>query len=1005
MSRPQRIRAAVFIFLSFVFLSHPEALDQVLPFQFYSTRDGLVSNNALILFQDSEGFLWIGTSEGVSSFDGWTFTNYTSADGLPHSLVRRIIEEQGKQPKSLLVLSMNGVVSRIIQGKLERVQLRSSISTPQKITAMCVDHSGTLWVGTDDTLGQIIGNELRPVSTAIRMRYVGLILQGADSTLWIVCRNNLYYRLPRTHEFAEFDLNHANDVRIRAAAADPDGSFWIAIDPNIILEIRNRTIVHKLVIKNGSAARVLVSDPAGYLWFGDYEGLYRVARNNLTKSAIERVRISDDPSEHLLKSGLVDSEGNFWFATTNKGIARIGEKNLYRFAIEGINPPYHYAISAADSNDHIWVVARSGLWEIWRSHTGTWHKSLQRVDEGKGIARHYPVFDIGNEPIHDGRPYSVVCDRLGRLWIGFSNAQIACFRVHPYADKPSRLELVRTLRPGIDFPTAFPKCFLVDRNDRLWYCIGNKLVLLFDLTKRQPLVRTFDSLDGGNYSRALYQDVAGNLWAGSFGGGVARLDADSLRTGSFREVFSSSIVASLTGNAEGDIMVATEFGGLTILDNNGNVKRDLSKMIPSNVVYAVTEERGGRIWISTAAGVVYLDSLSAPQSHQKPELMGFSSLSSGVARNGVLWFVTSEGVIVADAFTTPERQAHYPVVLTKFRLNGRDTLFQDGMEMSYDQNNLSFEFVSVTFRYHQELSYHYRLREGDRWNPAPSSRSLTLADLPAGKYALAIRAVRAGGAESTQPVTFSFIITPPFWATWWFRGFAFVTLLLSLGGTIRYVEKRKLMRRIERLEQERALERERTRISQDMHDEVGSSLSEIAILSELAKKTPEESEMRVQEISERAAELIDSVSEIVWAMNPKNDTLDNLIAHLRRYSVKYLSLAQINCKISAPDVIPALHVTAEVRRNLFLVVKEALHNVVKHAGASEVSFTFRLPDAVLEIIIEDNGKGFSVEERLQTGNGMTSMSKRMADIGGEFNLDSRPGEGTRIDVRLPNSKY
>jgi signal transduction histidine kinase/ligand-binding sensor domain-containing protein len=1005
MKGPQGFRAAVLVLLSLFFLPHEEAFNQVLPFQFYGTKDGLVSDNALTLFQDSEGFLWIGTAEGVSSFDGWTFTNYTASDGLPHTIVRRIIEEKGKQAKSLLILSMNGVVSRIVQGKLEPVQIRSLISTPHKITAICVDHTGTLWVGTDDTLGQIIGNELRPVSTGIRMRYVSLIVQGTDSTLWIVCRNNLYYYSPDTKEFGEVNLDHAGDVRIRAAAVDPDGSFWISLDPNLILQIHNRTVVHELATRSKSGTRVLVSDPGGYLWFGDYDGLYRVPKNNLTSSAVERVRLSDNPSEHLLKSGLVDVEGNFWFASTNKGIARIGEKNLYRFAIEGINPPYHYAISVADSNNHIWVVARSGLWEIWKSPTGTWHKSLQRVEQGKGNAKHYPVFDTGNELIHEGRPYSVVCDRLGRLWIGFSNAQIACFRVHPYSDKPSRLELVRTLRPDVDFPSAFPKCFLVDRNDLLWYCLGNRLVLLFDLAKPQPLVRTFDSLDGGNYSRALYQDVGGNLWAGSFGGGVARLDADSIRTGSFREVFASSIVASITGNAEGDIMVATEFGGLTVLGNDGSVKRHLSKDIPSNIVYAVTEERGGRMWISTAAGVAYLDSLSALKSVQKPELKGFTSLSSGVTRNGVVWFVTSEGLIVADAFTNPIRQLSFPVVLTKFRLNGRDTTFREGMHMSFDQNNLSFEFVSVTFRYHQEVSYLYRLREGDNWNPAPASRSLTLADLPAGKYALAIKAVHTFDAQSAQSVTFSFIITPPFWKTWWFTTLAFVSLLLSVGGTIRYVEKRKLMRRIEQLENERAIERERARISQDMHDEVGASLSEIAILSELAKKKPEEADVHVQEISERAAEVIDNVSEIVWAMNPKNDTLDNLVAHLRRYAVKYLSLAQINCKFTAPDVIPAHHLTAEVRRNLFLVVKEALHNVVKHAGASEVSITTTLVDTKLEITIEDNGRGFSVEQSQQSGDGLASMSKRVTDIGGKFQVESQPGKGTRVEVRLPNSKY
>jgi signal transduction histidine kinase len=245
------------------------------------------------------------------------------------------------------------------------------------------------------------------------------------------------------------------------------------------------------------------------------------------------------------------------------------------------------------------------------------------------------------------------------------------------------------------------------------------------------------------------------------------------------------------------------------------------------------------------------------------------------------------------------------------------------------------------------------------------------------------------------------IITPPWWKTTWFSIGLWATALLSLGGTIRYVERRKLKKRIAELEKERAVARERARISQDMHDEVGSSLSEIAILSELAKKRPDEAGGHVEEISERTAELIDNVSEIVWAMNPKNDTLDNLVAHLRRHSVKYMSLAEIHCSISAPDIIPAYYVTAEVRRNVFLVVKEALHNIVKHSGASEVTIGVALTELKMETSICDNGRGFVSGEERGSGNGLLNMRKRMADIGGEFWIESTPGAGTRITIVAP----
>jgi signal transduction histidine kinase len=284
------------------------------------------------------------------------------------------------------------------------------------------------------------------------------------------------------------------------------------------------------------------------------------------------------------------------------------------------------------------------------------------------------------------------------------------------------------------------------------------------------------------------------------------------------------------------------------------------------------------------------------------------------------------------------------------------------------------------------------------WVYCGTERKATYTNLDGGDYIFRVKGSNNDGIWNEEGTSIAVTITPPFWATWWFRVFAFVGVLVSVGGTIRYIEKRKLMRRIEQLEQERALERERARISQDMHDEVGSSLSEIAILSELAKQKPEEAGTHVQEISERASEVIDSVSEIVWAMNPRNDTLDNLVAHLRRYTVKYLSLAQIRCNFVSSDDIPSHHLTAEVRRNLFLVMKEALHNVVKHAAATEVNMTVYIADGSLEIVIKDNGRGFPIDRDNRLGNGLVNMRNRISDIGGVFRIESREGQGTQVAV-------
>ena len=251
--------------------------------------------------------------------------------------------------------------------------------------------------------------------------------------------------------------------------------------------------------------------------------------------------------------------------------------------------------------------------------------------------------------------------------------------------------------------------------------------------------------------------------------------------------------------------------------------------------------------------------------------------------------------------------------------------------------------------------------------------------------------------------SFAFRALAPWWRTEWAYGLYAFVLLGSIIGTIRFVEVRKLKRRIQQLERDRALERERTRISEDMHDEVGARLTEIGILSELARKSiedPRQAEMQIHKISETSREVIANIGEIIWAINAKNDSLDDLVAYLREYTSKYLGTTAIKCTFEIPDAIPELHLSTEARRNIFLVVKEAVHNIVKHSGATDVRMRVSFLSEQIEIRIEDNGRGFDTEQSSRFGNGLRNMEKRMNEIGGTFEIWSKAGQGTKVAVRI-----
>lgn len=205
------------------------------------------------------------------------------------------------------------------------------------------------------------------------------------------------------------------------------------------------------------------------------------------------------------------------------------------------------------------------------------------------------------------------------------------------------------------------------------------------------------------------------------------------------------------------------------------------------------------------------------------------------------------------------------------------------------------------------------------------------------------------------------------------------------------------------LDRQLMLERERARISQDMHDDVGASLTRISILSDLAKNKSEitgDTKQWLNQISDTSRGVMEEMSQIIWALNPKNDTLEGLVAYIRRFANEYLEPTMVNCIFSLPENLPNQSLSVEVRRNVYLVVREALHNVVKHAGATKVLISLHINTPGFQVLIKDDGAGFDLGNLEFPGNGLINMNKRMKDIGGSFKISSEPGKGTEIELGI-----
>jgi signal transduction histidine kinase len=320
------------------------------------------------------------------------------------------------------------------------------------------------------------------------------------------------------------------------------------------------------------------------------------------------------------------------------------------------------------------------------------------------------------------------------------------------------------------------------------------------------------------------------------------------------------------------------------------------------------------------------------------------------------------------------------------------------------RSRLEIRYTALNFSAPETVRFRYRLEGLDStWVNSEGKRAVDYSYLPHGRYRFEVQACNNDGLWSPQSASIELIILPYFWQTRWFVGIVIFTGGATIVFTVRRREKTKSKRRLEREKQARLVELERARIARDFHDSIGSDLTHVIVLSELIKgenAQHKEVEANAAMIANTARKAVQGLRTIIWAANPKNDTLDSLVQYISQYSYEFCEAASLPCRLDLPTEVPALPLIAEVRHNLFMFVKEALHNVLKHAHASEVRLSLKLHEGFLELRVEDNGRGFKVDAVADgQRSGLANMRHRMEAIGAALFIESSPAAGTSIHVR------
>jgi signal transduction histidine kinase len=313
---------------------------------------------------------------------------------------------------------------------------------------------------------------------------------------------------------------------------------------------------------------------------------------------------------------------------------------------------------------------------------------------------------------------------------------------------------------------------------------------------------------------------------------------------------------------------------------------------------------------------------------------------------------------------------------------------------------LDIEFTAPGFSAPESIHFRHRLDGLDNDWVNAESRSASYSRLAAGDYHFRLQASLGDGPWREASVPVAMVVTPFFWQTWWFQLSLLAAFTAVVAAIVRYVSFRRLRLELLAAERQAAIERERARIARDIHDDLGNRLTTIQLLSGIAQRDGaprEQAGGHVRQISLAAWQATSALDEIVWAINPGNDTLPHLVDYLGQFTVEFLRSAGIRCIVDLPEHPPSRAVPAEFRHNLFMAVKEALNNVLKHSGATEVRLSIVATEESVTVRVEDNGRGFSDNVRTNGEDGLRNMHRRMEDIGGTFAIDSTPGAGTRIN--------
>jgi signal transduction histidine kinase/ligand-binding sensor domain-containing protein len=1037
-------------------MAAPQVGARELPVRSFTTADGLGDDRVKRIVSDSRGLLWICTNSGISRFDGAQFQSFGVAEGLPFPIINDLLETSDG-----FWLASNG--AGVIHVRFSAAERRyDAFSVDREPTANRVNRlfraaDGTLWAGTDGGLFRMtVGPEGRPLFARVELRRRGhpdemvqvwSFANDREDTLWVGTRFGLV-RLLRDGRIVSYPLAQGleTDHVFSLLYMPEDDTLWIGHQSGLAIlkpppaslydaepardqvfedDAIARAAARKLRMHAGVAAVPQTPGAAVYFDTSDLGELrvpdlvrspsgviHVVTAGAVIEFVAGRFARLDDPRLHARLSGAAeDRDGNLWIATQAAGLFRVARHGFITYRdSDGLG---QLVASVFEDRDRE-LIAISQDWRVSRfdgQRFQTVRANIPALARAVGWRENQQAIE----------------DHVGEWWFATGAGLVRFTGIRHIDDLATRIPALYTTRDGLA-QDSINRLFEDSRGD-IWIASlipGREVLTRWDRgSGRFQKYSEADGLQPFNAPTSFCEDRHRVLFVTLRDGGIARYDGTRFRILSTADGLPAGNIGGAITDRTGRLWYWSTSGVYRIDDLHAVRLQPIRIATPGQlnggVVGAMVEDVAGSLFISTGQGIAQMERTSIAVGSATPRIAKMYKTSDGLAANevngayadraGRLWFSTTQGL----SYYEPDarRNVGAPQVrIAGLRVAGVDRAVSpagedivSGVELTPGRTQLEVAFFGISFATGDTLSFQYRLvGGGEDWSAPSPLRSVMFSNLAPGTYEFEVRAVSTGGAQSPRPARAVFRVLPPIWRRWWFLTLA--ALVVSSGMIAFESYRAATQREISRAREERLteLERVRRRIAADLHDEIGSSLTQISILSEVARQQGAGVLPKLNHplgmIATASRELVDTMSDIVWAIDPAKDHLADLTQRMRRLAADTFTATNTTLSLSFPAPDQEIKLGANVRHEVFLIFKEAVNNIVKHAACTEVAMTLAIDVHVLRLELHDNGRGFD-PLMPNEGHGLANLRSRAAALGGTLRVTSAAGAGTAIALHLP----